>query len=94
MPRSFATLEDDTYGVGILQFARIFAAKLIISFAELFQKRPFFICYFSPINQNLKLKKAKGEPWLSLFFFKLFPLPHITSKKVFINIVDYSCFFA
>ena len=31
-----------------------FSAKLVKSFAELFQKRPFFICYFSPINQNLK----------------------------------------
>jgi hypothetical protein len=46
------------------QFARNFVAKLIISFAELFQKRPFFICYFSPINQNLNAspqQKARGK---------------------------------
>ena len=35
------------------QFARNFVAKLVKSFAELFQKRPFFLCNFSPLNPNL-----------------------------------------
>ena len=53
MPRSFATLEDDTYGVGILQFARNFAAKLHKkAFLDTFfsKKVSSFLTKFSPIN--------------------------------------------
>jgi hypothetical protein len=40
------------------QFARIFAAKLIISFAELFQKRPFFYLLLLPYKSKFKAQNG------------------------------------